>query len=98
VLDNHRLSLHRGVPARQARDLSAGSDTVGRLAGADELPAANRRLGKASFRDLAGRSTCCELNAKPGPDPRLADAGSWPADQLRFPMASDTVTWTRSLV
>ena len=52
LLDNHRLSLHGGVPARQARDLSAGSDVVGRLAGADELPAAKRRPGKASFRDL----------------------------------------------
>jgi hypothetical protein len=51
-LNDHRLSLDGGVPARQARDLSAGSDVVGRLAGADVLPAAERRPGEASSRDL----------------------------------------------
>ena len=52
LLDDHNPSLDGGVPARQARDLSAGSNMVGSLAGADELPSAERPPGKASFRDL----------------------------------------------
>jgi len=95
LLDDHRLSLHGGVPARQARDLSAGSDVVGRLAGADELPAAKRRPGKASFRDLLQddpHESSLMRNLAVIHGPPTLDRG---AEQLRFPTASDTVTWTR---
>jgi hypothetical protein len=68
LLDDHRVSLDGGVPARQTRDLSAGGDVVGRLAGADELPAAERRPGKSALRDLLRHDPHeVELNAKPGP-------------------------------
>jgi hypothetical protein len=39
----------------------------------------------------APSSATVELNATPGRDPRLADAGPWLAEQLRFPTVSDTV-------
>ena len=61
-------------------------------------PLGRQRCGGAAARggqlprSLAGRSTSVELNATPGRDPRLADAGSWLAEQLRFPTVSDTVT------
>jgi len=64
---------------------------VGRLAGADKLPAAERQPGKSGFRDLLQNDPHGLSLSEPGHDPRLAHAEGWLAKHP-FPGGSDTVT------
>ena len=97
LVDDHRLSLHGGVPAGYACEFSTGSDVVGRLAGADELPTAKRGAGEASFLDLLQDDPHGSSLVRSGRNPGSPTLDRGVAEQLRFPTASDTVTWMRSL-